>query len=275
MNLATPKPQPPQNTAPPQNSPIFTTFPTKSTGAGHEARTRDIQLGKLRPALKSLHLALTGVILAYCAPQARALEILLIGDSITLGQVPYLAELLPEFAITPPPENGRTIGYKLDHLETFLMGRDWDIIYLNSGLHDMVLHTNTTAYTAGLRDLLDALRPRCRALVWGRTTATNLLLPHPRADLRVQMFNAAADAVIAEYGIPSVDLYAATPRAEIIPDGVHFHSAGYLTLAETTAESLRHAAADLQELPRVPVAGPLGLFALAAALLFLAFRLLT
>ena len=68
------------------------------------------------------------------------------------------------------------------------------------------------------------------------------------------MFNAAADAVISAAGLRSVDLYAATPRDLLKPDGVHFYAAGSLVLAEMTAEALRAELANL--LPPVRMPGP-------------------
>jgi len=80
--------------------------------------------------------------LAAFAPQAPAQDplprVLLIGDSISIGYAPFVAELLDGQAeVHHNPGNAAHTGVGLEKLDEWLGDEPWDVIHFNWGLHDL------------------------------------------------------------------------------------------------------------------------------------------
>lgn len=117
-------------------------------------------------------------------------------------------------------------------------GIDADILLFNCGLHDIGTDPATGAKRVSLPNYRENLRAALKAVsstrlkpVWIRTTPCDEAV-HNNRGLCFQRFsadcvsyNAAADEVMAEAGVPSIDLYTFTLNLgpDLYCDHVHFH----------------------------------------------------
>ncbi len=195
---------------------------------------------------------------------ARAL---LIGDSIRMAYASGVAQRLNDLVeILEIPENGGDSSNLLDKLPAWLADvdpRTIDIVHVNCGLHDIKRpyassdrQVGLAAYTDNVRAILSLLRDRVAGeVIWASTTPVVYERHHARKgfdrfDADVIEYNAAAESVARELGVPIHDLY--TPIAgDGVPeclgdDGVHMTQRGNDLLADRVAKRLRAALADLR-----------------------------
>src|SRR5256885_24409 len=123
---------------------------------------------------------------------------------------------------------------------------DWDVIHFNFGLHDLKLITAgrrripVEAYETNLREIVGRLKRTKAKLIWANTTP----VPPPAAKLAritedVLIYNAAAEKVMKDNGIPIDNLYGvALPQLAKIqrPENVHYTEEGYSVLAVQVAK---------------------------------------
>ena len=183
-------------------------------------------------------------------------RILIIGDSISIGYTPFVAEMLKGKAIVQRPEGncGSTI-LGLQQIDSYLGNEKWDIIHFNWGLHDIRRmdsegnftpdnqgnrQVSTTEYKGNLVKLVNRLKETGASLIWCSTT------PVPDAcDFRVAgdevMYNNIALDVISDLHITVDDLHAAMlSRLSDFQNhhDVHFNEQGYRYLAGFVAKSI-------------------------------------
>jgi lysophospholipase L1-like esterase len=182
-------------------------------------------------------------------------SVFVIGDSISIQYGPYLADLLKgrfqygrksgeEEALrdldVPAGANGGDSSMVLRYLEA--LGRAGeqvaDIMLVNCGLHDIKTDPESgerqvplDRYKANLPKIVALARGLCDALVWVRTTPVDDDQHNSRATgfhrhrADQEAYNAAADAVMREHGVPMLDLCgftAALGGTEVFCDHVHF-----------------------------------------------------
>jgi lysophospholipase L1-like esterase len=183
------------------------------------------------------------------------MKVYVVGDSISIQYGPYLQRYLAgkmEYARKegeeeallnldrPQGANGGDSGMVRSFLAAKAAsgGIDADLLLVNCGLHDIKTDPDTgakqvpiDAYAENLRAIIDvcaAMKPR---LVWIRTTPCDEAV-HNRAGMSFHRFSAdgdaynrVADRVMAESGVPVIDLYAFTRSlgSDIYCDHVHFH----------------------------------------------------
>lgn len=181
-------------------------------------------------------------------------KIFVIGDSISIHYGPFLeAQLKGFFSYArksgeeaalknldiPEGANGGDSGMVLRYLKLKLSegGIDADLLLLNCGLHDI----KTTPATGAKQIPLDAYRQNLLQiialmpqlgpkLVWIRTTPCDERVHNARqtsfhrfaADCNA--YNAAADAIMREHGVPMIDLHGFTTNLgeNLYCDHVHF-----------------------------------------------------
>jgi arylsulfatase A len=194
-------------------------------------------------------------------------NVLIIGDSISIGYTPFVVDSLAGKAnVYRIPTNAQHTGVGLDNLYKWLGSVKWDVIYFNWGLHDICyrnplsknqgnrdkingqLTTSPAEYADNLRQLVKQLQ-RCRAsLIWAST------IPVPdneagRFKSDVPKYNKIAAGIMTENNITVDDLYSyALQRIDDIqlPGGnVHFSREGSRYLAEKVADSIQ---SELDEL---------------------------
>ncbi len=197
-------------------------------------------------------------------------NVLIIGDSISIGYTSEVARLLKEVAnVQRPKANCGDTNSGLKNLDQWLGDTKWDVIHFNWGLHDLCYRhpesqvqgrrdkvkgtqsVSLTQYEENLETLVQRLKKTNAKLIWAATTR----VPDGEAGRFVgddSKYNEVARRIMEKHGIPIDDLYAASSRLDaslaVGPGDVHFKKEGYAKLAEQVAESIRVNA--LNALPR-------------------------
>lgn len=179
-------------------------------------------------------------------------DVLLIGNSISIGYTPGVRELLEGVTtVHRPPMNCAHSGRGIEHIETWLGERRWDVIHVNWGLHDIKRMSDGRAqieahvYRENLERLLDRLLLTGATVIWASTTPVpDGELTPPRREADVEEYNAIAAELAAQRGVAVDDLHALlTGRlAELQrPADVHFLPEGAAVLARQVARAVRAA----------------------------------
>ncbi|MCF7848090.1 MAG: hypothetical protein K9M45_04505 [Kiritimatiellales bacterium] len=181
------------------------------------------------------------------------MKIYVIGDSISIQYGPHLEKYLDGFADysrkegvdealldldTPQGANGGDSRMVRAYLAQRLRKNpiQADVLLLNCGLHDIKTNPETGAKQVELPQYQDNLRAIIRlvagmkpGLVWIRTTPCDEKIHNRRPDFHrfaadVRAYNEAADNIMAEAGIPIIDLYTFTANLgdDLYCDHVHF-----------------------------------------------------
>ena len=183
------------------------------------------------------------------------MKIYVIGDSISIHYGPYLKQYLAgvmDYARkegeaeallnldNPQGANGGDSSMVLAFVQALAAsGRvTADYFLVNCGLHDIKTNPQTgqkqvaiDAYERNLRALIPLVRKMPSQLIWIRTTPCDEKI-HNRSNMGFHRFaadcaayNAVADRVMFETGVPSIDLYTFTCNLgpELYCDHVHFH----------------------------------------------------
>ena len=188
-------------------------------------------------------------------------NVLLIGDSISIGYTPPVVEALKGVAnVRRAKANCGDTNRGKSALTKWLGDTAWDVIHFNWGLHDLC-HRHPDAKVYGNRDkvngtiavpigqyeqnleqLVQQLKATGATLIWASTTK----VPEGEADRKVGddiKYNAVAARIMKKHGIPINDLH--TLSASFPPDlstrtgDVHFTKPGSAKLAEKVVESIR------------------------------------
>ena len=183
-------------------------------------------------------------------------RVLIVGDSISIGYTPLVAELLAAEAETPHnPGNGGDSDNVLQNLPGWLAEASPDVVHLNCGLHDVKSHRDPPRIQVPLERYRDNLRRIVRRLadggwaaVWANTTPVieprhTAVKEFDRFNRDVEAYNAAADAIVSDARLSINDLHAvvvsAGPETVIREDGVHMREEGSRMLARAVADCLR------------------------------------
>lgn len=185
-------------------------------------------------------------------------NILIIGDSISMGYTPFVQEILAGKATVSHPEGnceGTTKGVlKLDE---WLGNTKWDIIHFNFGLHDLKhvdaktgapsikhedpVQADIKQYSKNLKIIVKKLKASGAKLIFATTTP----VPEKSSPLRepdqVLLYNKVALKMMKKKRIMIDDLFvfALSKIKEIqLPDNVHFTPDGYRALAEKVSGSI-------------------------------------
>jgi lysophospholipase L1-like esterase len=183
------------------------------------------------------------------------MRIYVIGDSISVHYGPYLQAFLEgtiEYARkegeeealldldNPQGANGGDSSMVLSFLRAKAAsgGIDADLLLVNCGLHDLRTDPDTgmhqvplEQYAGNLRAIVQTVGDLRPNLIWIRTTPCDERV-HNREGMGFYRFaadckayNRTADRIMAEAGVPSIDLYAFTLNLgpDLYCDHVHFH----------------------------------------------------
>ena len=206
----------------------------------------------------------TGFAQAADAAAAKLPRVLIIGDSISMGYMPFVKELLKGKAeVVHTKENNESTVRGLEKLDAWLGSNTWDVIHFNWGLHDLKYIDAQTKmtdidkgkqwvpvgqYEPNLKTLVQRLKKTGAKLVWCATT------PVPegvkgRVPGEEVKYNAAALRVMQAEGVPVDDLCAVvgTPQNRAAmggrPKDVHYTDAGYRALAAEVVKAIEKALA--------------------------------
>jgi len=186
-------------------------------------------------------------------------NVLLIGDSISIGYTPHvMLELKGKANVARIPQNGGDTARGLKNLDRWLGKKKWDLIHFNWGLHDLCYRhpeskvqgkrdkekgTQQIAleqYSENLEKLVTRLKATNAQLIWANTS----FVPAGEAG-RVQgddqKYNAAAERIMEKHSILINDLnsYSQTIQEHFRKAGdVHFTDEGSQKLGEKVAEEI-------------------------------------
>lgn len=185
-------------------------------------------------------------------------NVLLLGDSISMGYTPFVTEMMQHLAIVQrpmldsgEPENCEGTTSALENIHRWLGDTDWDVIHFNFGLHDMKhvdpatgensrkpedpLQADPKQYKKNLKEIVAVLLETGADLIFATTTPYPDKVEGPLRDPGMpEKYNRIAIKIMNHNNVMINDLYTfAQPRlAEIqLPNNVHFTDLGYRQLA--------------------------------------------
>jgi hypothetical protein len=186
-------------------------------------------------------------------------NVLIIGDSISMGYTPFVRQILAEKAnVTHPTENCGPTERGVANLEIWLDQKKYEVIYFNFGLHDLK-HVNAVTkaasnkatdpvladiptYAANLDIIAKKLKQASKRVIFATTTPVPAKSGSPlREPAMPEKYNEAARVVMKKNNIPVDDLYHfVLPQIASIqrPNNVHYTPAGYEILAKRVAETI-------------------------------------
>ncbi|SHE76611.1 acyl-CoA thioesterase-1 [Mariniphaga anaerophila] len=191
-------------------------------------------------------------------------NILLLGDSISIGYTPFVRELLNGKAnvFRPMKDNGKpencqgtTSGVK--NIDRWLGQKKWDIIHFNFGLHD-IKHVDPATgknsqnpkhpqqadpgqYKKNLEIIVEKLKTTGAKLIFATTTPYPDVVNGSRKPGMPKKYNKVAVKIMNKNGIAINNLYAfMIPRMNDLqlPNNVHFTEEGSRALAQKVTERI-------------------------------------
>ena len=198
-----------------------------------------------------------------CADDVQPTKrVLLIGDSISIGYIESVRELLKDKAeVHGLPIAAKSSTHGLAEIDAHLAKMRWDVIHFNWGLNDLE-HFGSgkhriplELYEKNLTKLVDKLEKTGAVLVWATTT------PIPkgtgtRTHGDAVKYNAVAAKVLKGRSIRVNDLYAFVlprlPRIQMEKD-VHYTEVGYAVLGGEVASQVKLALSSAPKRDRGPL----------------------
>ena len=201
-------------------------------------------------------------------PDPSLPNVLILGDSISIGYTPEVRKLLAGKAnVFRPmrrdsPENcsGTTSG--VQNIDRWLEGQKWAVIHFNWGLHDMKHvakdNPNTASskaedptqatvevYAKNMEAIVKKLQATGAKLIFATTTPVTPGTTNPlREPTSPGVYNAAALKVMKENNVAINDLYTfCLPQLDAIqlPKNVHFKPEGSTALAKEVVKKITEA----------------------------------
>lgn len=192
-------------------------------------------------------------------------NVLLIGDSISIGYTPFVQEKLKNKANVFRPmsdektaENCEGTTKGVQNIERWIDNKNWDIIHFNFGLHDIKhvdlatgknstnpkdpQQANLKQYKKNLEEIVKKMKATGAKLIFATTTPYPDVTNGPlrKAEMPAK-YNRAAIKIMNKNNITINDLYAfMLPRMNDLqlPNNVHFKPEGYKALAGKVAERI-------------------------------------
>ena len=187
-------------------------------------------------------------------------RVLIIGDSISMGYTPLVAERLKGEALARHHKgNAQHTGTGLKQLDRWLGDTRWEVIHFNWGLWDMYgweYHKedrSPEAYGKRLESLVGRLKKTGAKLIWATTTPAcpaneTTMERRFKQDIRIspeleRKYLESALAVMKKHGVEVNDLHAfIKPRWNkyaIADNNVHFTKLGSQKLGEQVAKAIQ------------------------------------
>ena len=175
-------------------------------------------------------------------------NVLIIGDSISIGYTPFVQKaLMPNTIVEHNPGNGGSTVRGVENISNWIGNKEWDVILFNFGLHDMVhkdslnnydingkVAVTLEDYRKNLEIIVEKLRETTATIIFINTTE----VPEKASGRMVEdpaKYNAVALDVMKGHGIEVIDLYDASltihPQNSV-PGNVHYTENGYALLAD-------------------------------------------
>ncbi|RMD80975.1 MAG: SGNH/GDSL hydrolase family protein [Lentisphaerae bacterium] len=189
-------------------------------------------------------------------PDPNLPNVLLIGDSISMGYTLHVRRLLAKKAnVFRPSENCQGTTHGLKRIDEWLKGHRWDVIHFNWGLHDLKhvdpktgknsnsfsdpQQASPEQYRKNLTILVEKLKATGARLIFATTTPFPEGVKPARKPEDAKRYNAIALEIAKANGIRINDLYSLVlPRLKELqkPRNVHFKVNGYKLMAKQVAQ---------------------------------------
>lgn len=174
-------------------------------------------------------------------------DILIIGDSISIGYTPTVQAELREYEVLHNPCNAKSTRNGLKHIDRWMSLRDrYELITFNHGIWDISFGVSAEQYAENLRILVGVMRHKTDKLIFVTTThlpsGSSLTIQEPGVEDR---YNQAAIAVMNELGVPVFDLNSISDAIpELHSEGadgadVHWNDKGSRIFGEALTEAIR------------------------------------
>jgi acyl-CoA thioesterase-1 len=189
-------------------------------------------------------------------------NVLILGDSISIGYTPIVHELLnekaninrplvSEFSYIPSkeflfdhgePVNCKSTIYSLKELENWLDDKKWDVIHANWGLWDIDT-IDVLVYEAQLELLIKKILPHTRVLIIATTTPIAKKENFKESNAKIKKiieFNKVIVKLAKKYNLEVDDLYASalTKTGIYSTDNIHLNESGDELLANKVARTI-------------------------------------
>lgn len=200
-------------------------------------------------------------------------NVLILGDSISIGYTPYVKRLLKEKANVFRPTNakgrpencaGTVNGIKQIDRWLAANGGQWSVIHFNFGLHDLKrvnaktkknsnnpddpYQSNPELYKQQLTEIVKKLLATKAKLIFATTTPVPAGGVKPYRDVKdPEKYNLIAKEIMEEHNIEVNDLFAfADPKMKEIqiPVNVHFTKKGSEALGKKVVDAIRKKLAE-------------------------------
>jgi lysophospholipase L1-like esterase len=209
--------------------------------------------------LKHFHLAILALsFLFIAATNDKVTNVLIVGDSISMGYTPIVQKALaPNINVEHNDGNGGSTERGVTNIEKWIGNKQWDVILFNFGLHDLTykdslnkydvvngkLAVPLDVYRKNLEFIVSKLRETTAKLIFINTT----VVPENSIGRKIEdpaRYNAVALEVMKKNGIEVLDLY--TPSLTIHPanskpGNVHYTDKGYALLADYVIKTIKTA----------------------------------
>ncbi|MEI6275104.1 MAG: SGNH/GDSL hydrolase family protein [Prolixibacteraceae bacterium] len=196
-------------------------------------------------------------LLCLCATTEKTKNVLIIGDSISMGYTPFVQKALePGIVVIHNPGNGGSTVRGLDSLDVWIGSQKWDLIVFNFGLHDLVhkdeqnkynvtgkITVPVDQYAKNLGKIVARLKKTNAKVMFVTTT----VVPENSSGRKVEdpaIYNKAAKKVMHKKGIQVIDLYKVSETVHpqnSIPGNVHYTPEGYQMLAAPIIKAIQTA----------------------------------
>jgi lysophospholipase L1-like esterase len=182
-------------------------------------------------------------------------NVLIVGDSISIGYTPFIQKALTGINIVHNPGNGGSTVRGVQSIEKWLRDTEWDVIVFNFGLHDMVFKDSLNKYDVvhgkvsvplddyrkNLQIIVDKLKETTANLVFVTTTTVPENSSGRKTESPAQ-YNKIAKEVMKKNGIEVLDLYKTSLKVHpenSKPGNVHYSELGYELLAKPITEKIK------------------------------------
>ncbi len=182
-------------------------------------------------------------------------NVLIIGDSISIGYSPFIQKALaPGINVEHNPGNGGSTIRGVANIEKWLGNRQWDVILFNFGLHDLVhkdslnkydvngqVAVTPEQYRENLILIVAKFKETKASLIFVNTT----MVPENSAGRKTEdpaKYNVIALDVMKENNIEVIDLYTLSLSIHPLnskPGNVHYTEKGYELLAESLIQKIK------------------------------------
>ncbi len=202
------------------------------------------------------------LLLAGCAGEVTEPNVLIIGDSISIGYTHGVrnkrkgVDRLPGFYIRHNPGNAETSDHTIMHLDEWLAPHQWNIIHWNNGIWDIHHYWSKDFTEARTADTIATYRANMEFIA-NRLDKTGAIViiatttPIPGTPPEIEKrYNQVILDIAQEHGYIVDDLYTLMlpyPNLHPFPTSMHYVNEGYRLMGAQVAQTIEQAWYDRQK----------------------------